>query len=260
MLKKSYSMMDKNGILYGIGVGPGEPELMTLKALRIIRSCDVIVLPAASKEACYAYKIAYEVCPEIEEKILLCMPFPMIQDEEELELAHEKNYHEIEDYLCEGKNVGMLTIGDPSVYSTYLYMHHRAVKAGFQSVMISGVPSFCASACRLGISLGEKNEEIHIIPASYSIEEALKYSGTCIYMKSGRHLKELLAGLREQQEKGRRLRAYGVANCGMENEQVYQGLEELEKAEGYLVTVIVKMEYCLPRRFRAGVKKEWKKI
>ena len=51
MLKKSYSMMDKNGILYGIGVGPGEPELMTLKALRIIRSCDVIVLPAASKEA-----------------------------------------------------------------------------------------------------------------------------------------------------------------------------------------------------------------
>lgn len=252
--------MDKNGILYGIGVGPGEPELMTLKALRIIRSCDVIVLPAASKEACYAYKIAYEVCPEIEEKILLCMPFPMIQDEEELELAHEKNYHEIEDYLCEGKNVGMLTIGDPSVYSTYLYMHHRAVKAGFQSVMISGVPSFCASACRLGISLGEKNEEIHIIPASYSIEEALKYSGTCIYMKSGRHLKELLAGLREQQEKGRRLRAYGVANCGMENEQVYQGLDELERAEGYLVTVIVKMEYCLPRRFRAGVKKEWKKI
>ena len=260
MLKKSYSMMDKNGILYGIGVGPGEPELMTLKALRIIRSCDVIVLPAASKEACYAYKIAYEVCPEIEEKILLCMPFPMIQDEEELELAHEKNYHAIEDYLCEGKNVGMLTIGDPSVYSTYLYMHHRAVKAGFQSVMISGVPSFCASACRLGISLGEKNEEIHIIPASYSIEEALKYSGTCIYMKSGRHLKELLAGLREQQEKGRRLRAYGVANCGMENEQVYQGLDELERAEGYLVTVIVKREYCLPRRFRAGVKKEWKKI
>jgi precorrin-2 C(20)-methyltransferase len=260
MLKKSYSMMDKNGILYGIGVGPGEPELMTLKALRIIRSCDVIVLPAASKEACYAYKIAYEVCPEIEEKILLCMPFPMIQDEEELELAHEKNYHEIEDYLCEGKNVGMLTIGDPSVYSTYLYMHHRAVEADFQAVMISGVPSFCASACRLGISLGEKNEEIHIIPASYSIEEALKYSGTCIYMKSGRHLKELLAGLREQQEKGRRLRAYGVANCGMENEQVYQGLDELERAEGYLVTVIVKMEYCLPRRFRAGVKKEWKKI
>ena len=260
MLKKSYSMMDKNGILYGIGVGPGEPELMTLKALRIIRSCDVIVLPAASKEACYAYKIAYEVCPEIEEKFLLCMPFPMIQDEEELELAHEKNYHEIEDYLCEGKNVGMLTIGDPSVYSTYLYMHHRAVEADFQVVMISGVPSFCASACRLGISLGEKNEEIHIIPASYSIEEALKYSGTCIYMKSGRHLKELLAGLREQQEKGRRLRAYGVANCGMENEQVYQGLDELERAEGYLVTVIVKMEYCLPRRFRASVKKEWKKI
>ena len=93
------------------GYDTGEPGAMTLKALRIIRSCDVIVLPAASKEACYAYRIVYEVCPEIEEKILLCMPFPMIQDEKELELAHEKNYHEIEDYLRKGKDVGMLTIG-----------------------------------------------------------------------------------------------------------------------------------------------------
>lgn len=235
-------MTDKNGILYGIGVGPGEPGLMTIKALHTIRSCDVILLPAASKEECYAYKIADEVCPEIEEKSLVCMPFPMIRDEEKLELAHEKNYHVIEDYMRKGKCVGMLTIGDPSVYSTYLYMHHRAVEAGFQAVMISGVPSFCASACRLGISLGEKQEEIHIIPASYDVQKALSYSGTCIYMKSGKHLKELLAGLRVQQAKGRKFKAYGVANCGMENEQVYLGLDELEGAEGYLTTVIVKVE------------------
>ena len=65
-------MTDKNGILYGIGVGPGEPGLMTIKALHTIRSCDVILLPAASKEECYAYKIAHEVCPEIEEKSLVC--------------------------------------------------------------------------------------------------------------------------------------------------------------------------------------------
>ena len=61
-------------------------------------------------------------------------------------------------------------------------------------------------------------------------------------MKSGKHLKELLAGLRVQQAKGRKFKAYGVANCGMENEQVYLGLDELEGAEGYLTTVIVKME------------------
>lgn len=231
---------EKRGVLYGIGVGPGEPELMTVKALQTIRNCDVIVLPAVSKEECYAYRIVHAVCPEIEEKSLICMPFPMIKDVQKLELAHERSYQAIEDYLKCGKRVGMLTIGDPSVYSTYLYMHHRAAEAGQKAIMISGVPSFCAAAGRLGISLGEKSEEIHIIPASYDVHKALGYGGTCIYMKSGKRLAELLAALREQERAGREFQAYGVSNCGMENERVYEGLDELESAQGYLTTVIVK--------------------
>lgn len=231
---------EKRGVLYGIGVGPGEPELMTVKALQTIRNCDVIVLPAVSKEECYAYRIVHAVCPEIEEKSLICMPFPMIKDVQKLELAHERSYQAIEDYLKCGKRVGMLTIGDPSVYSTYLYMHHRAAEAGQKAIMISGVPSFCAAAGRLGISLGEKSEEIHIIPASYDVHKALGYGGTCIYMKSGKRLAELLAALREQERAGREFQAYGVSNCGMENERVYEGLDELESAQGYLITVIVK--------------------
>ena len=231
---------EKSGVLYGIGVGPGEPELMTVKALQTIRNCDVIVLPAVSKEECYAYRIVHAVCPEIEEKSLICMPFPMIKDVQKLELAHERSYQAIEDYLKCGKRVGMLTIGDPSVYSTYLYMHHRAAEAGQKAIMISGVPSFCAAAGRLGISLGEKSEEIHIIPASYDVHKALGYGGTCIYMKSGKRLAELLAALREQESEGRKFQTYGVSNCGMENERVYEGLAELESAQGYLTTVIVK--------------------
>lgn len=231
---------EKSGVLYGIGVGPGEPELMTVKALQTIRNCDVIVLPAVSKEECYAYRIVHAVCPEIEEKSLICMPFPMIKDVQKLELAHERSYQAIEDYLKCGKHVGMLTIGDPSVYSTYLYMHHRAAEAGQKAIMINGVPSFCAAAGRLGISLGEKSEEIHIIPASYDVHKALGYGGTCIYMKSGKRLAELLAALREQERAGREFQTYGVSNCGMENERVYEGLDELESAQGYLTTVIVK--------------------
>ena len=230
----------KSGVLYGIGVGPGEPELMTVKALQTIRSCDVIVLPAISKEECYAYRIVHAVCPEIEEKSLICMPFPMIKDAQKLELAHERSYLAIEDYLKKGKNVGMLTIGDPSVYSTYLYMHHRALNAGWKANMISGVPSFCAAAGRLGISLGEKSEEIHIIPGSYDVQKTFQYDGTCIYMKSGKRLAELLTALHEQECAGRKFHAYGVSNCGMDNERVYEGLDELELAQGYLTTVIVK--------------------
>lgn len=79
---------------------------MTLQ-LEIIRSCDLIVLPAVSKEECYAYRIVGQVCPEISDMPLLCMPFPMIKDEKKLELAHTRIYETIEDYLRCGQIVGM---------------------------------------------------------------------------------------------------------------------------------------------------------
>ena len=234
---------NRPGILYGIGVGPGNPKLMTLQALETIRSCDLIVLPAVSKEECYAYRIVEQVCPEIADMPLLCMPFPMIKDAQKLELAHKRIYDAMEDYLRQGLRVGMLTIGDPGIYSTYMYMHRCAADAGWEARIVSGVPSFCAVAARLGISLGEKDEEIHIIPAAYSVRESLGFHGTRIYMKSGKKLEELLRVLRESmQDKESRAHQdiYGISNCGMENEQVYCGLDELEQAKGYLTTVIVK--------------------
>ena len=72
---------NRQGILYGIGIGSGNPKQMTLQALEIIHSCDLIVLPAVTKEECYAYRIVEQVCPEISDMPLLCMPFPMIKDE-----------------------------------------------------------------------------------------------------------------------------------------------------------------------------------
>lgn len=231
----------EKGMLYGIGVGPGNPQLMTLQALETIQKCDVIVLPAVSKAECYAYQIVKKVCQEIDEKALLCMPFPMIRDEKKLALAHERIYQAIEDYLMQGQTVGLLTIGDPSVYSTYIYMHKRATKAGWSAEIISGVPSFCAVAARLGIPLGEKEEEIHIIPGSYEVQNTLHDQGTRVYMKSGKKLQELLEILRMQKKQdGKTLEVYGVSNCGMDNEKVYRGLSELEAAKGYLTTVIVK--------------------
>ncbi len=123
---------NRPGILYGIGVGPGDPKLMTIQALETIRSCDLIVLPAVSKEECYAYRIVEQVCPEIADMPLLCMPFPMIKDAQKLELAHKRIYDAVEDYLRQGLRVGMLTIGDPGIYSTYMYMHRdvRQMPAG----------------------------------------------------------------------------------------------------------------------------------
>jgi sirohydrochlorin cobaltochelatase len=228
------------GKLYGIGVGPGDPELITLKAVRVIKACDILVLPAVSKEVCYAYRIAVCAVPEIEKKPAYCMPFPMISDEGKLAVAHQEIYHAIAEELQQGKTVGLLTIGDPSVYSTYMYMHHRAVENGYAAEMVSGVPSFCAAAARLGISLGEKKEEIHMIPGSCPVEDTLALKGTRIYMKSGKHLQHLLRVLEANQNTDNSYEIYAVSNCGMDNEKVYRGLEAAKEAEGYLTIVIVK--------------------
>ena len=177
-----------NGILYGIGVGPGEPELMTIKALNTIKECDVIAIPAVSREECYAYGIVEKVYPEIAHKPVMSTLFPMIKDKTKLDEAHEKIYRDIVNELEDGKTVGMLTIGDPSVYSTYMYIHKRIISAGYSARMISAVPSFCAAAARFGTALGEMDDEIHIIPASYDVENTLDYTGTCVYMKSGKKL------------------------------------------------------------------------
>ena len=230
----------KSGILYGIGVGTGNPKQMTLQELEVIKSCDLIVIPAVSKEECYAYRIAEQACSEISTKPVLCMPFPMIKDEGKLEISHNKIYEAIEEYLYQGQKVGMITIGDPSIYSTYMYMHKRARANGWRAEIVSGVPSFCAVAARLGISLGEKGEEIHIIPSSDNIENTFSYNGTLIYMKSGRGLKQLVKALRTRQEAGEMYEINAVSNCGMDSEKVYHSLEELENADVYLTTVIVK--------------------
>ena len=163
----------------------------------------------------------------------------MTRDEKKLAAAHAEIYANIEIELKKGKKVGLLTIGDPSVYSTYMYMHRRAQESGWQAQMISGVPSFCAAAARLGISLGEHAGEIHIIPAAYDISDSLALTGTRVYMKSGRKLEELVLRLQED-ERTKHCEIYAVSNCGMQNEQVYHGIEELKSAEGYLTTVIVK--------------------
>lgn len=118
--------------------------------------------------------------------------------------------------------MAFLTIGDPSVYSTYGYIHRRIAAWGGNVKMISGVPSFCAAAASLGISLGDNRDEIHVIPGSYEVEETMALSGTRVYMKSGKSLARLKA-LLEEQQKEKKLSVYCVENCGMADERIRPG-------------------------------------
>ena len=148
--------------------------------------------------------------------------------------------------MMKGKKLVFLTIGDPSVYSTYHYIHRRVLAAGMSATMISGVPSFCAVAARLGISLADQGEEIHIIPGSYAVEDTVDYAGTRIYMKSGKKLERLIGMLRTElvrrKQQGENLEVYGVSNCGLPEECVMHGVDALTQAVSYLTIVIVKVK------------------
>lgn len=230
------------GILYGIGVGPGDPDCLTLGAVRKIEESDLLLLPQ-EKEKCYAYRIVKQAAA-VAEKETIVLSFPMTKDQNALEQVMEENAKIVCDLLKQGKRLAFLTIGDPAVYATYMYLQRRVRELGGKAQMISGVPSFCAVAAKLGISLGEQEEEVHVIPASYEISHATAYRGTRIYMKAGRKLEnlcEMLAREQEEREKqGEMLQVYAVSDCGLAGEKVMYGLEEL-KHSGYLTVVIVKI-------------------
>ena len=170
-------MEHKKGKLTGIGVGPGDPQLLTVKALRAIEACDMAVFPGEDPKETVAYKIVEQVYPQLGDKELLAVPMPMTKDPEKLEKSHKEGADRIAGCLEEGKNLVFLTLGDPTVYSTYLYVHKRLLEMGYQAEIISGITSFCAVAARLNIGLVEKAQQLHVIPASYQIEEALKELG-----------------------------------------------------------------------------------
>ena len=223
------------GKLYGVGIGPGDPELLTLKALRVIRESKVIALPGKEPRETVAYKIVEGVYPEIAEKELLAVDMPMTKDPVKLEASHEAGAAAIMAYLDKGMDVAFPTLGDPTVYSTYIYVHKRVQAAGYETEIVSGITSFCAVAARLNTGLVEKAEPLHVIPASYQIEEALKLSGTKVLMKAGKKMAEVKKILLEQQ-----IPASMIENCGMENERIYRSPEEIAEDAGYYSLIIVK--------------------
>lgn len=223
------------GTLYGVGVGPGDPELMTLKAVRLIRENMIIAVPGADPKETVAYKIAVQAVPELAEKELLPIYMPMTHDPEELEKNHAKGAQTLEEVLDKGKNIVFLTLGDPCVYSTFSYLQKRVEKDGYHTELVSGITSFCAAAARLNIPLSEWNEQLHVVPAVHRLDSTLNESGNYILMKSGKKMnqvKEILV------QSGRDVLM--VENCGMENEHIYRSVEEIPDDAGYYSLIIAK--------------------
>ena len=223
------------GTLYGIGVGPGDPELLTVKAVNLLQKSDIIAVPDKGSGEKTALNIVKDY---VEGKALLYCATPMTRDAEKLEEGYTLSAERICEQLEQGKDVAFITLGDPTVYSTYIYIHKKVVAKGYDAEIIPGVTSFCAVAARLGRSLCERSERLMIVPASHKeVDDCLKIDSNFVFMKAGREITALKEKLGEYNLlEGSAM----VENCGMEGERVYHDFAQLEETSGYFSVVLAK--------------------
>ena len=225
-----------NGTLYGVSVGPGDPELLTVKAVRILESCPVIAAPTTGGKT-LALDIAAGAA-DLNGKEILPLDFPMTRDHAALRTAHRAAADAVEARLRAGQDVAVPNLGDVSVYSTFAYLMDLVRADGFEAVMVPGVPSFCAVAAALGESLTTMHKPVHIFPASSGpTGDALALPGTKVLMKTGRSMPEVRSAI---EAAGLADRTMLVQNCGLPGENICRSLSEASDDISYYTTIIVK--------------------
>ncbi|MEG1620491.1 MAG: precorrin-2 C(20)-methyltransferase [Oscillospiraceae bacterium] len=228
----------KKGILYGVSVGPGDPELITVKAVRIINETRIIAAPMTKGEKTLALDIA-KGAVNFDGKTILPISFSMTKDKEELQRVHQEIADTIMEYLEKGENVAMLNLGDVSIYSTFSYIQAIVVASGFESEMIAGVPSFCAVAASLNLSLTTMEESLHIIPTVHSkVEDYISLKGTKVLMKTASSFNEVKADLIRLNVANK---ATMIQNCGLTDQKICRDLSQnADDNISYFTTIIVK--------------------
>ncbi len=227
--------MAGKGILYGVSVGPGDPELLTFKAVRIIQEADVVAVPNIGHKR----QTAYTICEAyLEGKELLDCSTPMTKDRSVVLAAYEKIADDLCALLDAGKSVAYLCLGDIAIYSTYIYVHDIVVARGYSAEIIPGVTSFSACAARLGMALCEGPERLLIAPVmAADVDDILDVSANKVFMKSGKAVHELRDKL---EARGELDQASLVANCGLPDEKIFEHLADIDADGDYFSVVIVK--------------------
>ena len=232
------------GILYGIGVGPGDPELITLKGARVLAACEHVFVPksrAASESM--ALSIAQPhlpACAQVHELV-----FPMTSDPAVLERNWTDAARQVAEVLLEGRDACFLTLGDPLLYSTYIHLVRRlrAVLPEAQIVTVPGVTSVSAAAALTNFPMAEGKEPVSIVPTADDLDgvrRAFAAGGTVVLMKVGSRLQQVLDVLEEM---GALDSAVFVARAGQDGQRVETDLRRLrtEGAEaGYLSIILAR--------------------
>lgn len=239
------NLPSKLGRLYGIGLGPGDPELVTLKASRLLARLRYVFAPKADESsASIARGIASNHAgPEVEFRELV---YPMTRDPAQLQRRWNEAAQVVVDVLAKGHDVGFITLGDPMLYSTFSYLM-RAVRQLLPAIEIEIVPavmSFAASAALTGFVLGERESKLTVAPApddQEALNALMLRGGRLVLMKVGNRLPRLIEWLRQAQ---RLDQARLVVRAGLPGQRVFEDLEQIDDLErtGYLSTLLVDLD------------------
>ncbi len=189
--------------LTAIGVGPGDPDLLTVKAVRAIKDADIIMCPASGdSRPSIALSVVQSLIDESRDQEIIKLIFPMTKDRDVLEETWKRNAGIMADTVLGGKNVVYVTVGDPYLYSTWIYMHRNLTSnhPDMRISVIPGIVSIFTFASKVGVSIAEGAEKVAIIPSCYNLEsvrDLARNAETLVFLKDGRYFDQVIDLLRE---------------------------------------------------------------
>lgn len=229
------------GILYGIGVGPGDPELITLKAVRALGEVDVIFAAASTKND---YSTALTIAePYLKDGVRVeHLGFPMTKDAGELEKAWRVNAEIVADVLDQGKNAAFITLGDPLTYSTYGYLQRTLLDIDPDTSLqaIPGITSFHAAASKIGLVLCESKESLLItsgVADAESLEAQLDVADNAVILKAYKNFDEIRSTLERLRLDDKTVL---VSRLGMDDESILMDIKDAPKRPHYFSLALVK--------------------
>jgi precorrin-2/cobalt-factor-2 C20-methyltransferase len=234
-------MTPTTGTLYGIGVGPGDPELITLKALKVLRRVPHIFASCSSKNN-YSLALSIVRC-HLNGAGLEHLPFPMTKDEGLLTAAWEANARRVLEVLTAGSDAAFVTLGDPLTYSTFGYLLKtlKRLSPQVKIITIPGITSYAAAASLTQIPLAEGEESCYLVSGALGaarLRQVVDKSDNLILLKTYRHFEEIYQALEELDLLDR---ATCISRCGLQGETVVQDLRSLKGGSlPYLSMIIIK--------------------
>ncbi|SFS53405.1 precorrin-2 C(20)-methyltransferase [Marininema halotolerans] len=231
------------GRLYGVGIGPGDPELITVKAFRVMKESSVIAYPKKRMgEKSYALTIA-ETYIHPREKEMLGLIFPMTKDRQVLEKEWDRTVNKVWERLVQGHDVAFVTEGDPMLYSTFIHMSRRMkeVHPEVEIASVPGVSSVNGAASRLDLPLADGDEKIAIVPATEdreAMKKILQDHDSVVFLKVAKVIDSLIDLLEELSLVDRAMAATKVTSS---EETLWRNVRELKGVHpGYLTLLVVK--------------------